>query len=194
LRPPKRSERAEFQEDGSMSAKSERNKKRYAEDPVFRERVLATNRRFRLRHREELNERKRLERISDPEFPERHHERTIRIKYGLPLGEYGRMLAAQNGVCKICQRTCYRRLSVDHCHVTNKLRWLLCSKCNIGLGQFDHDPDLLREAANYLDEWLGLLVSRDRDPVPAPLALTTAAATRPLAEPRCMFAMGPPSA
>src|ERR1700676_792054 len=69
-----------------MSAKSERKKKRYAEDPVFRERELATNRRFRLRHREELNERKRLERISDPAFPARHHERTIRIKYGLPLG------------------------------------------------------------------------------------------------------------
>jgi hypothetical protein len=129
-----RSERAEFQEDGSMSAKSERRKKRYAEDPVFRERELATNRRFRLRHREELNERKRLERISDPEFPARHHERTIRIKYGLPLGEYGRMLAAQNGVCKICQRTCYRRLSVDHCHITKKVRWLCAANAMSGSG------------------------------------------------------------
>jgi hypothetical protein len=91
-------------------------------------------------------------------------------------------------------RGCHRRLSVDHCHVTNKVRWLLCSKCNVGLGQFDDDPELLREAANCLDEWRGISVSRDRDPVPAPLVLTTAAATRPLAVSRPIFAMGPPSA
>jgi hypothetical protein len=194
LRPPKRSERAEFQEEESMGLTSEQRKKRYAEDPEYREWVLAMNRGFRRRHRKELNERKRLARSLDPEFPAQHHERIIMTKYGLAPGEYARMLAAQNGVCKICQRTCHRRLSVDHCHITKKVRWLLCSKCNVGLGQYDHDPDLLREAANCLDEWRGLHVIRDRDPVPAPLTLTTATATRPLAWSRCIFAMGPPSA
>jgi hypothetical protein len=184
----------EFQEEESMGLTSEQRKKRYAEDPEYREWVLAMNRGFRRRHRKELNERKRLARSLDPEFPAQHHERIIMTKYGLAPGEYARMLAAQNGVCKICQRTCHRRLSVDHCHITKKVRWLLCSKCNVGLGQYDHDPDLLREAANCLDEWLGLHVIRDRDPVPAPLTLTTATATRPLAWSRCIFAMGPPSA
>ena len=175
-----------------MSLTAEQRKKRYAEDPEYREWVLEMNRRFRGRHREELNEQKRLKRSMDPEFPKRHHERIVMTRYGLDPGEYDRMLAAQHGVCKICRRSCHRRLSVDHCHATNKVRWLLCSKCNVGLGQFDDDPELLREAANCLDEWRGLSVSRDRDPVPAPLVLTTGAAT--LARSGCIFAMGPPSA
>jgi recombination endonuclease VII len=176
-----------------MSVKSERKRKRYAEDPVFRARVLATNRRFRRRHREEINERKQLERLADPEFPAKHHERTIIVKYGLAPGEYARMLAAQKGVCKFCKRACRRRLSVDHCHVRNMVRWLLCSKCNIGLGQFNDDPELLREAANCLDEWLGREVMREGQ-LPRPLTLRTAPLMRPMADPRCLFSMGPPRA
>jgi hypothetical protein len=177
-----------------MGQTAEQRRKRYAEDPEYREWVLEMNRGFRERHREELNAQKRLQRSLDPEFPKQHHERIVRTRYGLAPGEYDRMLAAQGGVCKICRRTCHRRLSVDHCHATKKVRWLLCSKCNVGLGQYNDDPELLREAANCLDEWLGRPVVRDRDPVPAPLTLITAAATRPLAQPRCLFAMGPPSA
>jgi hypothetical protein len=185
--------RAEFLEDGSMSIKSERRKKRYAEDPVFRARALATSRRFRHRHREEINARNRLETLTNPEFRAKHHERTIILKYGLAAGEYARMLAAQKGVCKFCKRTCHRRLSVDHCHLTNVVRWLLCSKCNTGLGYFNDDPELLREAANCLDEWLGREVLRE-DQVPRLLTLRTAAPTRPMADPRCLFSMGPPRA
>jgi hypothetical protein len=184
----------EIPEDGSMGQTAEQRRKRYAEDPEYREWVLNMNRGFKRRHREKLNEQKRLQWATDPDLPKRQHERIVMTKYGLAEGEYARMLAAQNGVCKFCKRTCHRRLSVDHCHETNVVRWLLCSKCNAGLGQFDHNPNLLREAADCLDEWLGRHVIRDSDPVPAPLTLITAAPTRPLAEPKCIFAMGPPSA
>jgi hypothetical protein len=177
-----------------MGQTAEQRRKRYAEDPEYREWVLNMNRGFRRRHRDKLNEQKRLERAADPDFSKKHHEKMVRIKYGLPPGEYDRMLAAQNGVCKFCKRTCQRWLSVDHCHVRDMVRWLLCSKCNAGLGQFNDDPELLREAADCLDEWLGRLVIRGRDPVAAPVALIAAAATRSLADPRCIFSMGPPSA
>jgi len=111
----------------------------------------------------------------------------------LAPGEYARMLAAQKGVCKFCKRTCRRRLSVDHCHDSNRVRWLLCSKCNSGLGSFNDDPELLREAADCLDEWLGREVLREGE-LPRPLTLRTAAPTRPMADPRCLFSMGPPRA
>jgi hypothetical protein len=99
-----------------MGQTPEQRRKRYAEDPEYREWVLGMNRRFRRRHRKKLNEQKRLQRLADPEFPEKHHEKLVRTRYGLAPGEYDRMLAAQNGVCKFCKRTCHRRLSVDHCH------------------------------------------------------------------------------
>jgi hypothetical protein len=181
-----------------MSENSERRKKRYAEDPKFRERVLANNRRYEVKHGEDIRARRRQKRIMDPEAREREsaqrHERQSRAVYGLAPGEYERMLTAQNKVCKICKRSCFRRLCIDHCHLFNKVRALLCSRCNTGLGQFNDDPDLLRAAADFLDEWFASMGLYNRDPVAWPLTLATAARTRPLADARPIFSMGPPRA
>jgi hypothetical protein len=42
-------------------------------------------------------------------------------------------------------------LHIDHNHLTGKTRALLCDKCNVGLGSFRDNPDLLRKAAAYLE-------------------------------------------
>ena len=39
---------------------------------------------------------------------------------------------------------------IDHCHETGKVRGLLCSKCNIALGNFDDDIETLKRAISYL--------------------------------------------
>ena len=71
--------------------------------------------------------------------------------YGMTVAQYEEMLAQQAGVCKICSKppTKYR-LAVDHCHTTKKIRALLCSGCNVGLGGFRDSVDLLRKAADYI--------------------------------------------
>jgi len=43
------------------------------------------------------------------------------------------------------------KLCVDHCHVTGKLRGILCSNCNIGIGNLKDSTELLRKAILYLE-------------------------------------------
>lgn len=72
-------------------------------------------------------------------------------KYGLTEQCYTLMLDAQGGVCAICKAPPgKRRLAIDHCHTTGKVRGLLCGPCNVSLGAFRDNPRTLLEAAKYL--------------------------------------------
>ena len=78
-------------------------------------------------------------------------------KYGLTPFDYRVLETKQCGVCAICfqeeQNTHqFARLSVDHCHNTKKVRGLLCSHCNTGLGKFKHSINILEKAITYLKE------------------------------------------
>lgn len=42
------------------------------------------------------------------------------------------------------------RLNVDHDHETGKIRGVLCSSCNLGLGKFKDDLKLLKAAVKYI--------------------------------------------
>lgn len=53
--------------------------------------------------------------------------------------------------CDICGNS-EDRLVIDHCHSTGELRGRLCFKCNLGLGYFKDNPDLLAVAACYLGD------------------------------------------
>jgi hypothetical protein len=83
-----------------------------------------------------------------------HQQRRHALKrYGLTHHAYEVLLSQQNGVCAICGNypANGKRLAVDHCHKSEKVRGLLCGKCNTGLGQFNEDPITLRVAVDYLE-------------------------------------------
>ena len=77
--------------------------------------------------------------------------------YGITLDDYNRMLEEQNHACKICLQPevikvngKVKRLSVDHCHKTGKVRGLLCQRCNTTLGQYEDNPVLMKNLISYL--------------------------------------------
>lgn len=75
-------------------------------------------------------------------------------RYGIGISKYNEMLENQNGVCAICANPPSghkKRLCVDHCHETGTVRGLLCDACNVGLGRFKDDPELLVSAISYLE-------------------------------------------
>lgn len=75
--------------------------------------------------------------------------------YGLTPEAYDQLVAAQGGVCLICggvPNGQWRRLQVDHCHKTGKIRGLLCVNCNRAIGYLGDDPDRAIRVAAYLKE------------------------------------------
>ncbi len=77
--------------------------------------------------------------------------------FGVTKEQYEAMEREQNGLCAICgrpetfrSRNTVRRLAVDHDHVTGAIRGLLCTVCNVGLGNFNDDPVLIKKALDYL--------------------------------------------
>lgn len=80
-------------------------------------------------------------------------------KYRINFVEYEKLFENQNGLCAICnnpEEAKFRKtgnikvLAVDHCHTTGKIRGLLCSHCNLALGQFKDNIEVLNNAIQYL--------------------------------------------
>jgi len=74
---------------------------------------------------------------------------------GLTPVDYQAMLDAQGGACAICRSKSngkFKVFAVDHCHETNVVRGLLCSKCNRGIGLLRDSPEMLIAAAAYLSK------------------------------------------
>lgn len=83
-------------------------------------------------------------------------------QYGITESDFNKIVLNQNGVCSVCGKSPgaskknQTRLSIDHDHKTGKMRGLLCHKCNVGLGHFNDNPDLLIAALAYLKKWSGI--------------------------------------
>lgn len=85
----------------------------------------------------------------------KRREKALVSEFGITQEEYDGMLLAQGGGCAICGKTPEQEgkaLSVDHDHVTGRVRGLLCTPHNFGVGLFRDDPEMLRRASVYVKE------------------------------------------
>ena len=72
----------------------------------------------------------------------------LRRRYGITAAEADAMREAQGGLCALCRERPAEH--VDHDHLTGKVRGMLCSCCNQGLGNFRDRADVMRAAIAYL--------------------------------------------
>jgi hypothetical protein len=86
------------------------------------------------------------------------YRQSIRKKYNLEEDDVVKLFERQRGLCIICteplsnpRMPVRKRPHIDHDHTTGKIRGLLCGTCNVGLGFFKDNIDLLLKAAKYLE-------------------------------------------
>lgn len=86
----------------------------------------------------------------------RKKSRHLWVTFGIHHSDYEKMLKKQEGKCAICKSSTPSEgrnatyFNVDHDHSTGEVRGLLCTKCNVGLGNFKDNTDYLNNAINYL--------------------------------------------
>lgn len=86
---------------------------------------------------------------------------TLKRKYGITTEDYNKMADLQQGKCAICgeeqltENNQYntKKLVIDHSHKNGKVRGLLCSECNNGMGKLKDSVEILKKAINYLKKY-----------------------------------------
>lgn len=118
---------------------------------------------YYINNKEKIDTRVKISRKNNPElWKEYSRQNFLKRRYGYSNKEYDKQFELQNGLCAICnqpetvliaknKKAGTRRLSVDHNHITNKIRELLCNKCNRVLGLAQDSIKILKEATVYLN-------------------------------------------
>lgn len=96
--------------------------------------------------------------LNPEKYWESQHASSLKRNYSISLDLYKDMFNSQGGTCAICNKPESKprkngayHLSVDHNHVTGKIRGLLCNNCNRAIGMFKDDIDALKKAIEYLE-------------------------------------------
>lgn len=143
----------------------ERNRLRYIEN---RDSILAAQKEYREANKEVIYAKQK-------EYRENNRQlisaRNRLKKYGIKPDEFSALVGSQDGKCAICEDVLdvdgYRKIHVDHCHSTDVVRSVLCSGCNVGLGHFRENPNILRKAADYAERFANLSYANDNAPTDA---------------------------
>lgn len=88
-------------------------------------------------------------------------ERDLKRKYGITTDQYNEKQKAQDNRCAICRKPetkidhrlgVLKKLTVDHCHKTSKVRELLCARCNFVIGMVEESAPILNAMIVYLEK------------------------------------------
>lgn len=129
---------------------SEKYKAWYSQN---REKKLQYAKKYYSLHTEEMIKYAKDFRVKNPTFWKTSHRKR---NYGITNEDVDKMIILQENKCAICSVEFHpteknRKMSIDHCHSKNKVRGLLCNKCNISLGHLEKEG-FLEKALNYLKQ------------------------------------------
>jgi len=111
--------------------------------------------------REQANARRRTKHKKDAEtrnpiiHAEKQRIRRLKHRHGLTAQNYDDMLKEQKGcaLCGIKTNKNGKALFVDHDHTTNKVRALLCARCNTMVGIIETQPNFIKKAVAYINKY-----------------------------------------
>lgn len=90
--------------------------------------------------------------------PDRFKGYDLKRNFGITLEQKSQMLVSQDNKCAACGSSepggQYNTWSVDHNHKTDKIRGLLCTSCNLTLGNAGEDIHRLVALTAYLTKHL----------------------------------------
>ena len=138
------------------AARRAQRRKKYAEDAEYREKLLASNRRWAAANPERDREIKR--RSHDKHREKRNaysrayikaHPDKSRLSTRKASGITGATGEAREGECPICLKV--GPLVCDHDHETGRIRGWICKHCNMGIGQIGDSLEAVRRAVAYLE-------------------------------------------
>jgi len=110
--------------------------RRRRQDPAYREKKAKWNKDWATAHADKQADYVRRNELS---------------RYRITVEDYNTMAVAQGNRCAICgAQPKAKRLFVDHCHKTGRIRKLLCQHCNSMLGMAKDNPETLEAGAAYL--------------------------------------------
>lgn len=131
------------------------------------EKRLAAQKKYRDVHREETNAKARQWAKDNPEesaergkrhrlrpgYEARRRNAMLKKNYGISIEQFEAMAVAQDFKCGVCATDKpggSGSWHVDHCHKSDVVRKLLCSRCNLALGLVDEDEIVLQKMIDYL--------------------------------------------
>jgi nitrate/TMAO reductase-like tetraheme cytochrome c subunit len=97
-------------------------------------------------------------RRESPTTPKNRKAEKLQLRYGLTYEQWEKIREEVNNACMICgitEEEAGRKLDVDHCHSTGKVRGILCTHCNNMLGHAHDNIAVLESAAVYLKNYGG---------------------------------------
>ena len=126
-----------------------------------KEKIKESNKKWREANKEKLKQYANKPEVKayQKQYAEKHGKKVMRKyfykhKYNITIEEYQELFNKQQGCCAICgkhQLEFKRPLSVEHCHITNKVRGLCCQNCNTIIGHAHDDIIVLQKAIKYLN-------------------------------------------